>query len=129
MTGRGPYGAQLQRPLADEALKIVAEGPTRKIRRRMKFVPGSPFADPEVAARKLVEIANAVESVQDDRIYIEWINGQFLEAGGSPRPMLSQRPRRRRRQCHPSAVGYNFRRILAWLRALLRLFLSAICAS
>ena len=25
-----------------------------------------------------------------------------------------------------SAVGYNFRRILAWLRALLRLFLSAI---
>jgi hypothetical protein len=50
----------------------------------MKFVTGSPFADSEVAARKLVEIANAVEAVQDARIYIEWINGPFLEAGGSP---------------------------------------------
>jgi hypothetical protein len=50
----------------------------------MKFVTGSPFADPEVAARKLAEIANAVEAVQDARIYIERINRPFLEAGGSP---------------------------------------------
>ena len=34
----------------------------------MKFVESSHFADPDTAARKLVEIANAVEAVQDGRI-------------------------------------------------------------
>ena len=34
----------------------------------MKFVEPSGFADPDVAARKLVEIANAVETVHDNRI-------------------------------------------------------------
>jgi hypothetical protein len=44
-----------------------------------------PFADPEAAARKLMEIANAVEPVQDGRIFIELINGPFLfEHKGSP---------------------------------------------
>jgi hypothetical protein len=37
-----------------------------------------PLADPDAAARKLLELANAVESVQDGRIYIEQINGPFL---------------------------------------------------
>jgi len=50
----------------------------------MKFVEPSTFADPDVAARKLVEIANAVEAVQDGRIYIELVNGAFLDAGGTP---------------------------------------------
>jgi hypothetical protein len=50
----------------------------------MKFVEPSIFADLGVAARKLVEIANAVEAVQDGRIYIELVNGAFLEAGGTP---------------------------------------------
>jgi hypothetical protein len=50
----------------------------------MKFVEPSHFADPDAAARKLVEIANAVEAVQDGRIYIERVNGPFLEAGGTP---------------------------------------------
>jgi hypothetical protein len=46
----------------------------------MKFA-----ADPEKAARKLVEIANSVEAVQDGRIYIELINAPFLyEHKGSP---------------------------------------------
>jgi hypothetical protein len=31
----------------------------------MKFVPDRPFADPDVAARKLVEIASTIEPVQD----------------------------------------------------------------
>jgi hypothetical protein len=31
----------------------------------MKFATDRPYADPEKAARKLVEIANAVEAVQD----------------------------------------------------------------
>ena len=49
----------------------------------MKFVERHPFADPDVAARKLVEIANGVEAVQDGRIYIERVNEPFLAAGGS----------------------------------------------
>jgi hypothetical protein len=35
-----------------------------------RHVERNPFADPDAAARKLVEIANAVEAVQDGRIYI-----------------------------------------------------------
>ena len=50
----------------------------------MKFVDVRPFADPDTAARKLVEIANAVEAVQDGRIYIERVNGPFREQGGTP---------------------------------------------
>ena len=50
----------------------------------MKYVIGRLFADPDAAARKLVEIANAAEAVQDGRIYIELVNGAFLNAGGSP---------------------------------------------
>ena len=50
----------------------------------MKFVTGSPIADPDAAARKLVEIANAIEAVQDGRIHVELINAPFLDAGGSP---------------------------------------------
>jgi hypothetical protein len=36
-----------------------------------------------LAARKLVEIANDVEAVQDGRMYIERINAPFLAAGGT----------------------------------------------
>ena len=48
--------------------------------RPMKFATDRPrpYADPEKAARKLVEIANAVEAVQDGRIHIELINAPFL---------------------------------------------------
>jgi hypothetical protein len=49
----------------------------------MKFIDRHPFADPHVAARKIVEIANAIEAVQDGRIYIERVNEPFLLAGGS----------------------------------------------
>ena len=42
-----------------------------------------PFTDADLAARKLVEIANGVEAVQDGRIYIERVNAPFLAAGGS----------------------------------------------
>jgi hypothetical protein len=37
----------------------------------MKFVEQRPFAGPDLAARKLVEIANGIEAVMDGRIYIE----------------------------------------------------------
>jgi hypothetical protein len=44
----------------------------------MKFAADGPYSDPEKAARKLLEIANSVEAVQEGRIYIELINGPFL---------------------------------------------------
>jgi hypothetical protein len=44
----------------------------------MKFAANRPYAGPEAAARKLIEIANAVEAVQDGRIFIELINGPML---------------------------------------------------
>jgi hypothetical protein len=51
----------------------------------MKFAIDRPYADPEAAARKLVEIANSVEAVQDGRLHIEKVNWPFLsEFRGSP---------------------------------------------
>jgi hypothetical protein len=49
----------------------------------MKFGERRPFANPDLAARKLIEIANSVEAMQDGRIYIERVNAPFLVAGGS----------------------------------------------
>jgi len=51
----------------------------------IKYTTNRPFADPDIAARKLVEIASTIEPVQDGRIYIELLNGPFLFShGGSP---------------------------------------------
>jgi hypothetical protein len=51
----------------------------------MKFADQRPYADPEKAARKLVDIANTVEAVQGGRIFIELINAPFLfELKGTP---------------------------------------------
>ena len=51
----------------------------------MKFALDRPYSDPEKAARKLIEIANSVEAVQDGRIYIELVNAPFLyEHRGTP---------------------------------------------
>jgi hypothetical protein len=50
----------------------------------MKFAGERPYADPEVAARKLIEICNTIEAVQDGRLHIEKVNLPFLRAGGSP---------------------------------------------
>ena len=44
----------------------------------MKHAEERSYADPEAAARKLVELAASVEAAQDDRIYIERINAPFL---------------------------------------------------
>jgi hypothetical protein len=44
----------------------------------MKFAESRIYADPEKAARRLVEIANAIEPVHDGRIHIESINAPFL---------------------------------------------------
>jgi hypothetical protein len=42
------------------------------------FSPDRPYSDPEKAARKIVDIANAVVAVQDGRIPIEKINAPSL---------------------------------------------------
>jgi hypothetical protein len=44
----------------------------------MKLVEQRLFADPEAAARKIIELAHAFEPIQDGRIYIEKINGPML---------------------------------------------------
>jgi hypothetical protein len=45
--------------------------------------------NPEIAARKLVEIASGVEAVQEGRIHIEKINAPFLfEIKGTPSQYL-----------------------------------------
>lgn len=51
----------------------------------MKFAEPKPYADPEVAMKKLLDIASTVEPIQDGRIHVEKINGPFLfEHGGLP---------------------------------------------
>jgi hypothetical protein len=51
----------------------------------MKYDTDRPSADPANAARKLIEIVNETEAVQDGRIHIEKINGPFLfRENGSP---------------------------------------------
>jgi hypothetical protein len=44
----------------------------------MKFATARPYADPEATARKLIEITNSVETVQDGQIHIELLNGPML---------------------------------------------------
>jgi hypothetical protein len=44
----------------------------------VKHVTERPYANPEAAARKLIEIANTVEAVQEGRIFIELINAPML---------------------------------------------------
>ncbi|MBR1252039.1 hypothetical protein JQ609_34630 [Bradyrhizobium sp. AUGA SZCCT0169] len=44
----------------------------------MKYADARPYSNPEKAARRLMEHAQASEPIQDRRIYIEKINGPFL---------------------------------------------------
>ena len=44
----------------------------------MKYATDRPYADPEKAARRLMEHAQAFEPIQEGRIYIEKLNGPFL---------------------------------------------------
>jgi hypothetical protein len=51
----------------------------------MKYAAARPYADLEKAVRKLLELANSIEPVQDGRIHIEKINAPFLfKEGGAP---------------------------------------------
>lgn len=55
----------------------------------MKYGAGHPFADPEAAARKLVESPGSIKPMQNGRIFFGIINGPFL--------------------CGASGTGRNFR--------------------
>jgi hypothetical protein len=44
----------------------------------VKLTADRPYADPEKAARRLLEHAHAFEPIQEGRIYIEKLNGPFL---------------------------------------------------
>ena len=44
----------------------------------MKYSTDRPYSDPDKAARRLMEHAQAFEPIQEGRIYIEKINGPFL---------------------------------------------------
>ena len=55
----------------------------------MKFAETRIYADPETAARKLVEIASTIEPVQDGRIHIEKINAPFLYESAERRPSMA----------------------------------------
>ncbi len=51
----------------------------------MKLTADRPYAEPEAAAQRLLEIAKQVDPVMKGRIYIELINGPFLfRDRGSP---------------------------------------------
>ena len=56
----------------------------------MKFTTERPYADPEIAACKLIDIANSVEAEQDGRIHIELINGPFLYESRAARRSMAQ---------------------------------------
>jgi hypothetical protein len=49
----------------------------------MKFKDDRPFATPEAAERKLLELANAVEADHAGRLSVAVINRQFRDAVGS----------------------------------------------
>jgi hypothetical protein len=76
----------------------------------MKFAADRPYADSVAAARKLVEIANSIEAVQDGRIYIQLVNCRsFSEHKGSPRNQ-HELGRARRKIGHHVSAGSEIRK-------------------
>jgi hypothetical protein len=56
----------------------------------MRLTTDRPLADPEKAARRLMQHARAFEPIQDGRIYIEKLNGPFLYVDmGTPEEYLA----------------------------------------
>ena len=49
----------------------------------MKFKEDRPFATPEAAEQKLLELANAMEADHAGRLPVGVINMQFMASGGS----------------------------------------------
>src|SRR3954468_7629082 len=73
------------RRLSGSCCGVDSRKTVRKTLKAMRHAEPRPFADPEQAARRIIEIASTVEPVQDGRIYIELINGPFIfKDKGSP---------------------------------------------
>jgi len=71
--------------MTDSAVPCHSPGIGKRETLILKLTADRPFADPEKAARRLLEHAHAFEPIQDGRIYIEKINGPFLYVDrGSP---------------------------------------------
>ena len=49
----------------------------------MKFKEDHPFATPEAAERKLLELENAIKAEHEGRVPVGEINTQFRNAGGT----------------------------------------------
>ena len=72
--------------ICPEALKARSVPPTHPHddhAAKMKFKEDRPFATPEAAERKLLELANAIEADHAGRLSVAVINRQFRDAGGS----------------------------------------------
>ena len=63
----------------------------------LKLTADRPFADPDKAARRLLEHAHAFEPIQDGRIYIEKLNGPFLFGDKGTPAEYTRRPGARHR--------------------------------
>jgi len=107
----------------------------------MKYVEANRLADLDVAARKLVEIANAVEAIQDDRLFIDAVPTRErdlfevhacrcrdvrLMAGAQPRAARvgtkrhgTVRAADARRRPHPIILGSRWRTVIAFTTPLL----------
>ena len=60
------------------ALPCHSQSTGKRETQLLKLTADRPFADPDKAARRLLEHAHAFEPIQDGRIYIEKLNGPFL---------------------------------------------------
>jgi hypothetical protein len=71
--------------MTDPVMPCHSRGTGKRENQLLKLTTDRPFADPDKAARRLLEHAHAFEPIQDGRIYIEKLNGPFLYIDkGSP---------------------------------------------
>ena len=93
----------------------------------MKFAADRPFADPDKAARKLLELANAAEADRDQRIAIELINLPFLRAGGSADEYRAAIERANRQRLAMAARIRSLREVHRGWRGPVRLMKCSLC--
>jgi hypothetical protein len=71
--------------MTERAMRCRSPSTGKRETQILRLTADRPYSDPEKAARRILEIANTVEAIQDGRIHVEKINGPFLfRDGGSP---------------------------------------------